>query len=44
MITLSAGAESVGSGPNRASVKVVAGTRNCLDLLLRADMKPTFTP
>ena len=25
MITLSAGAESVGSGPNRASVKVVAG-------------------
>ena len=28
MITLSAGAESVGSGPNRASVKVVAGTGN----------------
>src|SRR5712691_12479863 len=28
MITLSAGAESVGSGPNRASVKVVAGIGN----------------
>ena len=40
MITLSAGAESVGSGPNRASVKVVAGTRNCLDLLLRTTLTP----
>jgi hypothetical protein len=28
MVTLSAGAESIGSGPNRVSVKVVAGTYN----------------
>jgi len=44
MVTLSAGAESVGSELGRASVKMVAGTRNqrCLQAL-RARL-PTILP
>ena len=38
MVRLSAGPESLGSAKGRASVTVVAGTRNCLDLLLQATL------
>jgi DNA invertase Pin-like site-specific DNA recombinase len=38
IVKLSARTESVASEIGRASVKVVAGTRNCLDLLLNASL------
>jgi hypothetical protein len=43
MIALSAGTESVGSDKRSASGKVVAGARNCLDLLLSASIDTTPT-
>ena len=42
MVKLSAGAESIATEPYRSSVKVVAGARNCLNLLLTASGIPAM--
>ena len=44
MVKLSAGAESLLAEPYASSVKMVAGTRNCLDLLLLAVSLSTVLP